>query len=269
LRSGSQPLTPLIMHLQAISSSNPIAADWEALRAQFKGLSGEPSPDWKPAPTCLASRAAKRLSPQIQLALMMAERIAPALPEEAGWVFASSIGEGQTLQVILEALREPEMMLQPLRFQNAVHNAASGQWTIAAGLKGPTTSLGAYDETVGAGFLKAAMQVVLEKLPVGLVLYDVPLPEPLNAIHPLGLPIGAGFALTPESGPNSLACLELTVGPGSLTYPKTDASKRLIETLNPIAAAMPLLERLAGIGEGSVTLGLHGGGALHVKITPT
>ncbi|MEM9736385.1 MAG: beta-ketoacyl synthase chain length factor, partial [Pseudomonadota bacterium] len=105
------------------------------------------------APACLSPRQAKRLSPQIRLALAVAERLGAALPEEAAWVFASSMGEGETLNVILEALRAPDMLIQPTRFQNAVHNAAGGQWTIAAGLRGPVTSIAGYDETVGAGLL--------------------------------------------------------------------------------------------------------------------
>src|SRR3546814_1544843 len=117
---------------------------------------------------------------------------------EAGWVLASSLGEGETLQVILEALREPDMMIQPLRFQNSVHNAAAGQWSIAAGVTGPITSIAAHDETVGAGFVKAGLQVTLEERSVGLVFYDAPMPEPLNAKRPLGLPLAAGFALSPH-----------------------------------------------------------------------
>ena len=239
------------------------------MRTRFGGRALDTADDWAAKPNCLAPRAARRLSPQILLALTMAEQIAPALSEDAGWVFASSIGEGETLQVILEALRDPGMMVQPLRFQNAVHNAASGQWTIAAGLKGPTTSIGAYSETVGAGFLKAAMQVVLERRPVGLVLYDIPLPAPLDAVHPLGIPMGAAFALTPAAGPNTVASLEIVTARGDLTPPKTEISRAMIATLNPIAAVMPLLESLAGVSDELISLGLHGGGTLDVTVKRT
>lgn len=262
-------MKPLTIHIEALAASSPLAHDWASFRAQFAGdASADAAEDWQPKPNCLAPRAAKRLSPQIRLALTMAEQVALRLPEDAGWVFASSIGEGETLQVILEALRTPEMMIQPLRFQNAVHNAASGQWTIAAGLNGPTTSIGAYAETVGAGFLKAAMQVTLERRAVGLVLFDVPLPEPLDAVHPLGLPFGAAFALTPDPSPATIATLEITAGQGALTPPQSDIAKQLIDTLNPVAAVTPLLERLAGLGDGPVTLGLHGGSALTLSVTP-
>jgi len=242
-------LNPLNVHLEAIAFTCPLAADWSELCAKFN-----------------TPRAARRLSPQILLALAIAEQIAPSLSEDAGWVFASSIGEGETLQVILEALRDPEMMVQPLRFQNAVHNAASGQWTIAAGLKGPTTSIGAYGETVGAGFLKSAMQVVLEQRSVGLVLYDAPLPDPLHEVHPIDLPMGAAFALTPKPGPNTVVSLELIVTQNEITPPRTEISQKMIETLNPISAVMPLLENIVGLGDNPVSLGLHGGSTLQLSV---
>jgi hypothetical protein len=256
------------VHLNAVTVAMPGADDWDALRAQFDAATPAPE-DWQAKPECLAPRAAKRLSPQIRLALTIAERIAPSLPNDAAWVFASSIGEGETLQVILEALRTEEMMVQPLRFQNAVHNAASGQWTIAAGLTGPATSIGAYYETVGAGLLKAAMQVALEQRTVGLVCYDFPLPDPLDAIHPLGLPVGVGLALSPEATPNTIATFDVSAGDGSPTPPITDFAQTMIDTLNPIATALPLLETLAGIGPSELRLGLHGGSALHLKMNLT
>lgn len=256
----------MTVFVEAITVASPFAPDWSAMRERFALGQAEPDEDWRAKPDCLNPRAARRLSPQIRLALQIAEGIAPVLADEAGWVFASSIGEGETLQVILEALRTAEMLVQPLRFQNAVHNAASGQWTIAAGLTGPTTSIGAYAETVGAGVLKSSMQASLERRGVGLVLYDVPLPDPLDAIHPLGQPIGAGIALSPEQSQRSIARLDIVAGRGTVSQPLTELGRAMIATLNPIAAVTPLLERLAGLGEGPVVLGLHGGGALTVTV---
>ena len=259
-------MTPLTVHVDAVTFAAPVAEDWDSLRSVLHNGLGEYGTDWKACPACLSPRAAKRMSPQTLLALALAERIVPQLPHDAAWVFASSIGEGQTLQFILEALREPEMMIQPLRFQNSVHNAASGQWTIAAGLTGPATSIGAYRQTVGAGFLKAAMQVALEKRSVGLVLYDVPLPEPLHAVHPLGMSMGAGYALAPESSASTIATIELGTAQDDETLPATAAGRALADTLNPIAAVMPLMELLAGIRTGDLALGLHGGSALRMKV---
>lgn len=254
------------LYLNAISFAAPVAGDWESLRAGFSSEPGPASAEFRPTPACLSPRAARRLSPQIRLALTIAERIGPGLLADAGWVFASSIGEGETLKVMLDALCTPEMMIQPLRFQNAVHNAAVGQWSIAGGLTGPTTSLAAYDETVGAGLLKAAMQVTLERRAVGLVCYDTPLPSPLHEIHPLGMAIGAGLAFLPEATGATLATLYVEPGEGPPTPPRSEVGRALMDSRNPVAAIVPLLEMLEQGGE--VMLGLHGGGALCVTVTP-
>jgi hypothetical protein len=261
-------VTPLSLHLDAVAFRGPGLDGWDALARAFQG-DGRLAADEGPAlPDCLAPRAARRVSPQIRLALSVAERIAPALPKEAAWVFASAAGESETLKVILEALREPGMMIQPLRFQNAVHNAASGQWSIAAGATGPVTSLAAHDQTVGAGLLKAALQVALEGRPVGLVLYDLPLPEPLDAKRPLGLALGAGLAFSPEPGPATLASLELSVGEGAASAAERPVSRALLASGNPVARILPLLERVAAGAPGELRVALHGGGALHLRVEP-
>ncbi|MEX0759684.1 MAG: hypothetical protein WD100_08900, partial [Tistlia sp.] len=114
-------MTPIRLHLEAVDFRGPGIDGWEALGRAFQGDGRLPDDDDGPVqPACLPPRAARRVSPQIRLALAVAERIAPVLPRDAGWVFASAAGESETLKVILEALREPEMMIQPLRFQNAV-----------------------------------------------------------------------------------------------------------------------------------------------------
>lgn len=262
-------MTPIRLHLEAVDFRGPGIDGWEALGRAFQGDGRLPDDDDGPVqPACLPPRAARRVSPQIRLALAVAERIAPVLPRDAGWVFASAAGESETLKVILEALREPEMMIQPLRFQNAVHNAASGQWSIAAGATGPITSIAAHDETVGAGLLKAALQVALERRAVGLVLYDLPLPQPLDAKRPFGLPLGAGLAFLPAPGPATLAVLELSLAKGAATAPARGLSRALLGSGNPVARILPLLERVASGAPGELRVALHGGQSLHLRVAP-
>ena len=123
-------MTPLTLFLDVIAFSGPGVECWDALRRLLNdNASWSTDRDWQATPECLSARAARRISPQVRIALGVAEKLNPQLGDDAGWVFASSAGEGETLQVILEALREPGMMVQPLRFQNSVHNAAAGQWS--------------------------------------------------------------------------------------------------------------------------------------------
>ena len=262
-------MKPIRLHLDGIAFWAPGIDSWAALCGMLSGGAYMPSDNWQVMPHSLSRRSALRVSPQIRLAVAMAEQIAPLLHHNAAWVFASSAGEGETLQVMLEALRKPDMMIQPVRFQNAVHNAASGQWSIAAGITQPMSSIAAYDHTVGAGFLKAGSQVAIERRPVGLVFYDVPLPEPLNAKRPLGIPLGAGLALSPDPGSTTKAVIDVELSDAPVTIPQSDVSLALAAAGNPVADILPLMERIAHGTMGETVIGLHGGGALCLRVSPT
>lgn len=242
----------------------PGLADAAALRKHLFGAPLDAAEGWRPSPASLPPRQARRLSAGIALAIAAAEQIAPALPRDAAWVFASSLGEGETLRDILASLARPEILVQPLKFQNAVHNAAQGQWSILAGAEGPGTSIAAYDETVGAGLLKAAMQVLLERRPVGLVLFDAPLPPPLHEKRPLALPMAAALALTPEAAGKALGTLDLALGHDAApTEPcESGASALLVESANPVRFALPLLARIDHADRRPVVLRLPGGAGL-------
>ena len=264
-----QPMTSARVHLNGIGFSGPGLESWQFLSQLLRDdLTWVPATDWDPTPSAMSPRAARRVTPQIRLALSVAEQLDSHLGDDAGWVFASSVGEGETLNVILDSLRSEDMMIQPLRFQNAVHNAAAGQWSIAAGITGPMTSIAALDQTAGAGFLKAILQTSCEDRPVGLVLYDVPLPEPLNAKRPLGVPLGAGFCLSPHAGPETCAVIDIALCDDTSTKPARSASQALQATGNPVSDVLPLLEILSAGTSGQVIMGLHGGSALRLDVAP-
>lgn len=233
----------------------------DALAAHQGGAAWEPEPGWRATPSSLPPRQAKRLSGAIALAMAVSEQIADDVPVDGGWVFASSLGEGDTLNRILTALAEPEIMVQPLRFQNAVHNAAQGQWSIAAGATGPGTSIAAWDDTAGAGLLKAAMQVLHEKLTVGLVIFDEPLPDPLQEKRPMSLPMAAALALEPVSGAEP--GLELSLAPNP--SPAIPVPGLLGESGNPVAQAIPLITALQSGGPVDTVLTLPGSQSLRVR----
>lgn len=254
------------VYIEAIGASAPGFSDWPALRERLVGGEWEHDPNWAPVARCLSPRQAKRLSLQICLALSAAEMIVGGLAENAAWVFASSIGEGQTLHEILSALCEDEILIQPTKFQNSVHNAALGQWSIAAKETGPATSIAAFDHTVGAGILKAVMQVGLEQRPVGVVLFDAPLPPPLDEKRPLGVPMTFALALSPANSDNTIAQIDWRIASASPSEPKTSAGRALKRTGNPIAAALPLLEAVA---QGGGACALDTGGACRLELNAT
>ncbi len=241
--------------LNAIGAATPFAEGWLNLRAAFD-LSGAPvfEQNWTPVLEGINPRQLRRLSLSTRTALAASLELLDVLGQDAAWVFASSLGEGETLHVILDALCDEEIMLQPLRFQNAVHNAASGQLTILKGLKGPVTSIAAFDQTAPAGLLKAIVQCSREETPVGSVIYDAPIPTPLHSKRPLGFAAAIGFALSPQQTSRSIASLSIGPFGTAPTQPNTALGKLFQHSGNPVHLAVLLLETLARHGS-AVSLG--------------
>ncbi|HUF87514.1 MAG TPA: beta-ketoacyl synthase chain length factor [Thermohalobaculum sp.] len=256
------------LFVNAVAFNAPGLGCAAELFAHFDGAPLAAAEAWTPMPERLPRRQALRLSESTRLAMLAAEQIAGAVPAQAAWVFASSTGDGWTLNEILASLSRPGMMIQPLRFQNAVHNAAQGQWSIAAGATGPATSIAAYDDSVGAGMLKAMMQAALERTDVGLVLFDAPLPPPLHEKRPVALPMAAAFALSPEPGAATLCRLALQViAPGRPSDPAEAAVAQALRCSgNPVRFVLPLLERIHRADPRPLVLGLPGGAGLEVTV---
>lgn len=254
--------------VEAFALIAPSRADAQPLAQSLSTADFSTFPEgWKPSPECIPARARRRYSPQTLLAIQAAEQIAPALAADAAWVFGSAYGEGETLQLILEALRGPTMAIRPTRFQNSVHNAASGQWTIARSIKTAATSICGAKHTAGSSLLKALLQVQLEHRPVGVVLFDAPLPAPLDTSHRLTCPAGAGLALSNRQSPRSCARLVYSLVQQAETPPQTRYAKDALASLNPVFSILPLFEHLGRSGTGDAVLGLNG--ALNLKLEVT
>ncbi len=219
--------------------------------------------DWQPSPASLSPRSRKRLSPQTLLGITAAEGISPELESDASWVFGSAFGEGETLKTILDALSGPEMSVRPLKFQNSVHNAASGQWTIVRKSQGAATSICAGAATAAASLLKASVQVRLEKASVGLVLYDAPLPFPLSTSHRVTVPGAVALALSPLATESTIARLDVEYHSGD---DKLQRNQSNYNDTNPCLAMLPVLERLLDIGSGPVALPFNAGASLVVEV---
>lgn len=256
------------LYVSAIGFAAPGLDSAAELFAHLDGAPLRAAEDWTPLPGCLPRRQTLRLSESTRLAIMAAEQIGAALPGDSAWVFASSTSEGWILNEILALLCQPDIMVQPLRFQNAVHNAAQGQWSIVARATGPASSIAAYDDSVGAGLLKATMQAAQEHIPVGLVAFDAPLPPPLHEKRPFAMPIAAALALTPARTPASRCRLDLSVTrSGHPSDPaEAGAAPALATSGNPVRFILPLLARIHRADPRPVLLGLPGGARLMVAV---
>jgi hypothetical protein len=200
-----------------------------------------------PVPTILPKNERRRSTLTIRLALeaahqavSMAGMPADALPV----VFGSSCGDGDIIHALLETVTGPEPRVSPMQFHNSVHNAPAGYWSIAAGCREPSVSIGAFDATVAATLLTAAVQA--RRRAVLVCVYDAPLPEPLHSVRPFAMPFGAALVLSPEPTPGALGRLTIDRGAAgrSPSRPRTASLAPLVEG-NPAARVVPLLEAIA------------------------
>lgn len=177
----------------------PLWADSRSVLAGERPLA--PEGFTLPPPPLLSATERRRAGMPARLALAVAEeaaRRAGIAPGSLRTVFGSSNGEGAVLHAILDTLSGPDPAVSPTQFHNSVHNAVAGYWSIGTGSARPATCLGAHDDTVAATLLQALAEVVAEREPVLLCLYDAPIPPPLGTSRPTATPFAAALVLTPE-----------------------------------------------------------------------
>jgi len=184
-------------------------------------------------------------------------------------VFTSSGGDGDNVHQICETLAVAELEVSPTRFHNSVHNAAAGYWSIASRSQEPSTSLCCYDASFSAGLLEAAVQAAVDDIPVALIAYDHPYPEPLHTVRHLGPAFGVALIITPQATKASFAALEVSLVPGTQN-PTTMADGTLddLRASVPAARSLPLLSALARGAAEVVLLDYVAGNHLRVAVVP-
>ncbi|HSN20552.1 MAG TPA: beta-ketoacyl synthase chain length factor, partial [Usitatibacter sp.] len=188
-------------------------------------------------------------------------------PARLAAVFASSSGDGENCHAICEVLASDDRQISPTRFHNSVHNAPAGYWGIATGATASADSMGAFDASFGAGLLEALARLAAEpQLPVVLVAYDAPYPEPLHATRPVPEPFAVAMVLAaPGEGRGPAIGATFT---DEAPQAMDDAGLERLRRAIPAARALPLLARLARGEPGAVTLEYLDGLRLRVEIRP-
>jgi hypothetical protein len=160
-------------------------------------------------------------------------------------VFTSSSADCDNSHAILETLASTDRAVSPTRFHNAVHNAASGYWSIATACQRPSTSIASRNGSFAAGLLEAATQVCCTDQPCLVLAYDMPYPGPIGKIRHLHSSFGVALVLSHTRTPSTMAQLSLslcdTAGPSTLQ----DPGLRTLESGNPAARSLSLLQALA------------------------
>jgi hypothetical protein len=257
-----------------IAVRGPGLAGWAASRPVLAGEAPHvPAPIEVPQAAMLAANERRRAGPVTRLALAVAgEAVAMSgLPPGAlRTVFGSANGDGATIHGILDVLSGPDIHVSPTQFHNSVHNAAAGYWSIGVGSTQAATCLGCHAFTAAATLLKAAAEARVERRPVLMCVYDLPMPEPLGACHPTGFAFGAALVLTPEPTDASLAALRIDYH-DALPLPGTEAPRQpalaALAPANSAARLLRLLEALARGGPNRLSLALLDG-RVDVDITP-
>ena len=233
--------------VQGVGFAAPGLVGWSQARECLAGgIPYKPEPLPKLKPEGLPANERRRLSVTMRLALAVAEEALCGVPEEAGkvaTVFASGNGDGDIIHAICEELARPAPAVSPTQFHNSVHNAPAGYWSIAARAMTPHTAVAAHDATFAAGLLEA-VTMAAEGLPVLLVVYDRPLPEPLNKTRPGHGEFACALLLNAVSEETSTG-LSMRLESGGEESTVTDPLLEELRIGNPAARALPLLAALA------------------------
>ncbi|MFM9885013.1 MAG: beta-ketoacyl synthase chain length factor [Burkholderiales bacterium] len=202
------------------------------------------------SPDILPPAERRRAGVVIRLALTVAQQAlahARAAPGELASVFASAWGDSENVHQICLALATSQTDLSPTRFHNSVQNAPSGYWSIATRSHAASNTVNGLDSVFAIGLLEAAVQVHVEARDVLLVCYDVPMPEPLSRLHPLGASCGVAMLLGAHPGDASLAVVDVARIAGRTLEVATigDSALEGLRNANPAARALPLLQAIA------------------------
>lgn len=260
------------VHVLGIGLVGPGLPDWSAAQAVLRGE--QPwamSPTRVPAPERLPATERRRAGAIVKASMAVADAAVAQSgldPATLATVFSASGGDGANCHSLCEALAEPDRLVSPTRFTNSVHNAAAGYWHIATQGMAASSSLCAYDASLAAGLLDAAVQARAHGQPVLLVATDQPYPEPLQGRRPLPDVFGLAVVLSPVVTGGALASLSLELdGDRAPTACRAGSLEPLRQSL-PVARALPLLEAWAR-GESFDGILEHlPGAALRVRSTP-
>lgn len=253
------------IHVEGIGVWSPQLGDFPALRAWLAGTPA-PAPGAKPPATTLPANERRRAPESVLLAVEVAGQavaMSGRRADELACVFGSAFGDQVITDYMCDTLARAPAELSPTRFHNSVHNAPAGYWTIATGCHAPSSAVCAYRDTMGAGLLESALQVLADGRPVLFVCADVAGSGALGAMTGSAQAFGCALVLSPELSSRTASTLVLRVSEESTAEATPQVLPAAwLDANATAAAALPLLSLLAGHGRhchlaAAGTLGLH------------
>ena len=252
----------LAARIDGVGLVGPGLQGWTESRAILAGNAPyESRPTVIPVPEALPAVERRRAGKCVRISLAAGLAAAAAAGREArdlAAIFTSSTGDGENLHAICETLASDDRLISPTRFHNSVHNAPAGYWGIATGAMKPSDCLAAFDASFAAGLVEAMGRLAADpSLPVLLIAYDAPYPEPLHAVRPVPDCFGVGVVfVAPDAAPAAMArCPSISLettreAPTVLASPRLESLRRSI----PAARSLPLLCLLARNEPGRVVV---------------
>jgi hypothetical protein len=246
------------LRLLGVGLVAPGLPSWAEAEAVLRGETPcSNAPTVVPPPLRLPAAERRRAGAAVKVALSVADAAcvdAGMDPATLATVFTSSSGDGANCHALCETLAHapgPDRLVSPTRFTNSVHNAAAGYWHIAVGSQQASTSVCAFDDSFGAGFVAAASQLAGAHAPLLLVASDTPYPQPLQATRPIADTMGLALVLAPAAwagAQRAQARLQVRLLPLAQAGEPTRCHDPVLENLRgriPAARALPLLEAIA------------------------
>jgi hypothetical protein len=244
--------------IESVGVLAPGLPDWDGAAAVLAGRCAfAPAPLAPCAPHCLPSSERRRSSPTVRLAIAGVEQALSGTaiaPQDMAAVFSSTEAEGAITHQLCEVLAGSREV-SPTQFQNSVHNAPSGYYSIAMNAKRGATSVCRGPWSFAAGLLAAAVQALADEVPVLFACYDSPLPPPLCDVMPIVEPSVIAMVIAPAPGPATLATWEIALAPADGDVPWPGWMPRAWHA-NASARGFPALATLCGSAAASALLPL-------------
>jgi hypothetical protein len=259
------------VYVEGIGLNGPGLDGWQASREVLTGATAYVSaPTNLNAGSMLPPAERRRAGVPIKLAMEVGQEAFEHAQRDAAataTVFTSSGGDNDNVHAICEILVTAPHEVSPTRFHNSVHNASAGYWGIASQSREPSTSLCAYDASFAAGLLDAAVQSVVDRIPVALIAYDHPYPIPLDAVRHIEASFGVAMVLVPQQTDRAFAVLDIeyVAAHGEPTRMQEPALEKLRHGI-PAARSLPLLAALARNESASLAMDYCGDAHLRVFV---
>ncbi len=260
-------------HLRGVGVIAPGLPDWETARPILAGARAYARHDFvSPLPDILPPTERRRAGGAVRLALSAAQQAianAGMRASDVATVFATADGDAENLHRLCETLAGEDRQVSPTRFHNSVQNAPAGYWTIAAACRAASSTVSDARSVASKGLLEAATQAAVERRPVMLVAYDLPMPAPLDALRPAQPPCAIALVLTPEEDDRALARLTLELRELVPMSALADEALDRLRSASAVAQLLTVLRACTAAHEQDCLLDYARDSTLRVTVSPT